>query len=136
MPHSSRGRHAAPKRGDRPSPRWFDRGIPAKGGPRRVELPHLVKETRKLTVIPLPEGCGGPSRFPGDLRRGPVHPARRDLESRVAFEPKLGGISEETGCGGGYAYDRGRARSALSLIPLRGAVSRAAPLSPVRDKPA
>lgn len=29
-----------------------------------------------LTVIPLPEGGGGPSRFPGDLRRGPVHPAR------------------------------------------------------------
>lgn len=29
-----------------------------------------------LTVIPLPEGGGGPSRFPSDLRRGPVHPAR------------------------------------------------------------
>ena len=47
--------------GDRPSPRWFDRGIPAKGGPRRVEPPHLVIETRTLTVIPLPEGCGGSS---------------------------------------------------------------------------
>jgi hypothetical protein len=29
-------------------------------------------------VVPLPEGGGGPSRFPGNLRRGPVHPARRD----------------------------------------------------------
>jgi len=56
-----------------------------------------------MTVVPLPEGCGGPSWFPGDLRRGPVYPTRRDLEPRVASEPKLGGVSEETGRGGGYA---------------------------------
>jgi hypothetical protein len=60
-----------------------------KGGPRRVELRIWSSETRTLTVVPQPEGGGGPSRFPGDLRRGPVHPARRDLESRVVSEPKL-----------------------------------------------
>lgn len=82
-------------------------------------------------MIPLPEGGGGPSRFPGDLRRDPVHPARCDLEVACGLGAGARGISEETGCGGGYANDRSRVASGLSLIRSEERVSRAALLHPV-----
>jgi hypothetical protein len=42
----------------------------------------------------------------------------------VASEPKLGGISEENGRGGGYADDRSRSRSAFEFetVPKSGSL--------------
>jgi hypothetical protein len=59
----------------------------------------------------------------------------RDLEPRVASEPKLGGISEETGRGGGYATTGVVRVWLLSLNRSEEQVSRAAPQSPVSDRP-
>jgi hypothetical protein len=97
------GSHGSPKRTARPSPRGSTGA--SRLGEAHGESSRRIwsSVTRTLTVIPLPEGGGGPSKLPGDLRRGPVHPARHDWSREWPREPKLGGVSEETGCGGGYA---------------------------------
>jgi len=82
-------------------------------------------------VIPLPEGGGGPSRFPGDLRRGPVHPARRDLESRVASRAEARRDLRRDRM---WRRLRGRPKSnasGLSMNRSEERVSRAAPLASV-----
>lgn len=101
--------------GRRPSPEGSDRGIPAKGGPRRVETPHLALETRNVDRDSAARGRRGPESIPGQppKRFGPSRTVA--TWSRVWPRSRSSrGISEETGCGGGYAFDRSRPRLALS----------------------
>lgn len=98
------GSHVSPKRVARPSPRGSTGA--SRLGEAHGESSRRIwsSVTRTLTVVPLPEGGGGPCKLTGDLRRGPVHPARRDLEPRVGHASRSSeAVSEETGCGGGYA---------------------------------
>jgi hypothetical protein len=99
-----------------------------KGGPRRVETPHLALETRNVDRVPAARRRRGPESIPGQppKRFGPSRTVA--TWSRVWPRSRSSrGISEETGCGGGYAFDRSRARLALSLNRSEERGSRAAP---------
>jgi hypothetical protein len=102
---------------------WLDRGIPVRGGPRRVVLTasgHQRPESDRVPCCPRAARAQVDSWATSEEARSIPHGATWSRSWPAGAEARRG-ISEETGCGDGYAIRPRSARVWLEFEPLRGA---------------
>lgn len=135
---SSRGRHAAPKRGVRPSP-GGSTGASRLGEARgESSTLYLVLRDQTVTVFLAARGRRGPRSIPGrpPKRPGPSRTVRPGVARGLLGPKPAEGSPKRPDVETATRFDRGLLASGLSLNRSEERVSRAALQSPVRERSA